>query len=147
MKNLSLSLPLVRALALCGGLWAQDTRGKISGTVTDAQGATVANASIAITNLGAGLTTSLRTGASGYYEAPLLLPGKYSVTVEMAGFKRLVRSGLNLGLGEQLLIDGHLEVGGTTESVTVTAEASILDTNSVTTGWAITHREVMDLPV
>jgi len=143
MKNLSLLVLTV----LCAGLWAQDTRGKISGTVTDPQGATVANASIAITNLGAGLTTSLRTGANGYYEAPLLLPGKYSVTVEMAGFKRLVRSGLSLGLGEQLLIDGRLEVGGTTESVTVTAEASMLDTNTVTTGRAITHREVMDLPV
>ena len=87
------------------------------------------------------------TNASGYYEAPLLLPGGYSVSVESSGFKKSLRSGITLGIGEQLQINVPLEVGGTTESVTITAEAPMLDTSSVSTGRAMTNREVMDLPV
>src|SRR5688572_25657614 len=66
---------------------------------------------------------------------------------ETAGFKRSVRSGLTLEIGERLQIDFQLDVGGTSESVTVSAEAPMLDTSTVSTGRAISHREVMDLPV
>ena len=126
---------------------AQDTRGNISGTITDAQAAVISGATVIVTNTGTNTAARLSTNASGYYEAPLLLPGTYSISVETAGFKRSVRSGLTLGLGEQLRIDFQLEVGGTTESVTVTAEAPILDTSTVRTGRVMSHREVMDLPV
>jgi hypothetical protein len=127
--------------------WSQDTRGAITGTVTDSQQAVVGGASVLITNVGTNTVARLTTNASGYYEAPLLLPGSYSVTVEMSGFKRSVRSGITLAIGERLQIDVPLEVGGTAESVTVSAEAPLLDTSSVSTGRAISHREVMDLPV
>ncbi|MGH9722248.1 MAG: carboxypeptidase regulatory-like domain-containing protein [Bryobacteraceae bacterium] len=126
---------------------AQDTRGNISGTVTDPQAAVVAGAAVIVTNTDTGTATRLTTNGSGYYEAPLLLPGRYSLTVESAGFKKSVRSGVTLGLSDQLQINITLEVGGTAESVTVTGEAPILDTSTVTTGRALTHREVMDLPV
>lgn len=126
---------------------AQDTRGTISGTVTDAQSAVIAGATVVVTNSGTGVSTRLTTNSSGYYEAPLLLPGTYTITVEMDGFKRMVRSGINLALSERLQVNFQLEVGGTTESVTVTAEAPMLDTSSVSTGRAMTHRDIMDLPV
>jgi hypothetical protein len=100
-----------------------------------------------VLNTGTNTSTSLVTNSSGYYEAPLLLPGTYSVTVEMAGFKRSVRSGITLGIGDRLQIDVGLEVGATAESVTISAEAPLIDTSSVSTGRSITHREVMDLPV
>ena len=61
---------------------AQDTRGNISGTVTDSQGAVISGAAVVVANTGTGTSTRLTTNASGYYEAPLLLPGTYSVTVE-----------------------------------------------------------------
>ena len=126
---------------------AQDTRGRISGTVSDSQAAVISGAVVAVTNTGTGTSTRLTTNNSGYYEAPLLLPGQYTVSVEMPGFKKLVRSGITLALSEQLTIDVQMEVGGTAESVTVTADAPMLDTSTVTTGRAMTHREVMDLPV
>lgn len=126
---------------------AQDTRGNISGTVTDAQAATISGASVTVLNTGTGMPARLTTNASGYYEAPLLLPGNYSVTVEMEGFKRMVRSGITLTLSERLQVNFQLEVGGVSESVTVTSEAPMLETSSVTTGRAMTHRELMDLPV
>ena len=126
---------------------AQDTRGSILGTVTDPQAAVIPGATVIVANTGTGTSTRLITNAGGYFEAPLLLPGSYSVTVETSGFKRSVRSGLNLELGERLQIDFQLEVGGTSESVTVSSEAPMLDTSTVSTGRAISHREVMDLPV
>ena len=128
-------------------LLAQDTRGGIAGTVTDSQKAVIAGASVLVSNTGNGTKTRLTTNLSGYYEAPLLLPGEYRVTVENAGFKKSVRSGITVGIGDRLQVDIALEVGGATESVTVTSEAPILDTSSVTTGRQMTHREVMDLPV
>ena len=126
---------------------AQETRGNISGTVTDSQAGIVPGASVTVTNTGTGSISRLETNANGYYEAPLLLPGNYSITIEQPGFKKLLRSGVTLGLGEQLQINIQLEVGAAAESVTVTAEAPMLDTNSASSGRAMTHREVMDLPV
>jgi hypothetical protein len=121
-------------------LAGQDTRGTISGTVNDPQGASIAGAAVQVTNTGTGATAKLVTNASGYYEAPLLLPGGYSVSVESSGFKKFLRSGITLGIGEQLQVNLLLEVGGTTESVTITAEAPMLDTSSVSTGRAMTNR-------
>ena len=126
---------------------AQDTRGGISGTVSDSQKAVIAGASVLVANTDNGTNTRLKTNGNGYYEAPLLLPGEYRITVENAGFKKSVRTGVTVGIGDRLQVDFSLEVGGTTESVTVTSEAPMLDTNAVTTGRSMTHREVMDLPV
>ncbi len=128
-------------------LAAQDTRGTISGSATDPQGATVAGANVTVANTGTGTVTKLTTNQSGYYEAPLLLPGIYSVSVESAGFKRAVQSRITLGLGDQLKINVQMEVGGVTESVTISSEAPMLDTSTVSTGRSMTNREVMDLPV
>ena len=137
------------AFVLCASafLHAQDSRGSIAGTVTDAQGATVAGAAVAVTNSDTNITARLTTNAAGYFEAPLLNTGSYSVAVEAPGFKRVVRSGLTLMMRDQLQINFQLEVGGTAESVTITAEAPLLDTSTVSTGRNVTHREIMDLPV
>jgi len=126
---------------------AQESRGSFVGTVTDSQNAVVPGAAVTIVNTGLGTTTKLVTNSSGYYEALLLLVGDYRITVEQSGFKKSVRSGIVLAIGDRLQIDFSLEVGGTTESVTITSEAPMLDTNAVTTGRQISHREIMDLPV
>lgn len=126
---------------------AQDTRGAISGTVTDTQKAVIAGAAVLVANTGTGTSTRLTTNSSGYYEAPLLLAGEYRITVENAGFKKSVRNGVTVGIGDRLQVDIVLEVGASAESITVTSEAPMLDTNSVTTGRSMTNREIMDLPV
>ncbi|MDZ4801007.1 MAG: carboxypeptidase-like regulatory domain-containing protein [Bryobacteraceae bacterium] len=143
----SFSLALVGLCMLASSIYAQDTRGNISGTLTDAQGASVTGAQITITNVATGTNVRLTTNAGGYYEAPLLLPGSYTVTAEMQGFKKTVRSGITLTLSEALQVNVQLEVGGTTESVTVSADAPMLDTASVNTGRSMTHQEILDLPV
>ena len=125
----------------------QETRGTFSGTVTDSSGAVIAGATLTVTNVGTRTVALATTNSTGYYEVPLLLPGNYEMTVESKGFKKLVRSGLVLGLGEQQKIDLTLEVGNATESVTVSAESPILDTSTTVSGKTLTTREVMDLPI
>ena len=128
-------------------LQAQDIRGNISGTVTDPGGAVIGGATVVVTNTETNISTSLETNASGYYLAPLLPGGQYQVTAEAKGFKRIVRPGVTLKMSEQIKIDITMEVGGVNESITISAESPILDTSTVTTGKALTTREIMDLPV
>ncbi|MEO7275638.1 MAG: carboxypeptidase-like regulatory domain-containing protein, partial [Vicinamibacterales bacterium] len=109
---------------------AQDTRGKISGTVRDSAGV-VPGAAITITNTDTDVSQSLTTNGSGYFEAPLLNPGIYTVSVQVPGYKAIRRDGLTLGVGEQVTVPLVLEVGQVTEEVVVTAETPLLDTASV----------------
>src|SRR5262245_52830864 len=135
-------------LALMPGfLCGQDIRGTISGTVTDAQGAQVVDAVVVVKNSDTNVSTTLSTNSSGFYEAPLLTPGPYQVTIEAHGFKKVNRPNLVLAMRAQLKIDVQLEVGAVTESVTITAESPILDTSTVSVGKALTTREIMDLPI
>ena len=137
----------ILAMFLTCCLSAQDTRGAISGVVTDPQGAVIAHATVTVTNTGTNTSEKLTTNSTGFYEARLLQPGSYSVTVDAGGFRQTVRSGLEVRLGQEVLINLQLSVGPSTESVTVTAEAPILETNSVSTGRALSTRDLMDLPV
>ena len=100
-------------LSIMAGLsQAQDIRGLISGTVTDPQGASVVGATVVVTNTDTNVLSTLTTNSSGFYEAPLLLPGPYQVSVEAHGFKKTIRSKLTLLMQDQLKIDLQLEVGG-----------------------------------
>lgn len=126
---------------------AQETRGTFSGTVTDSTGAAITGATVTVTNADTNAVFQAITNTTGYYEVPLLLAGNYQMTVASSGFKKLVRSGLTLGLGEQQKIDVTLEVGNASESVTVSAESPILDTSTTSSGKTLTTKEVMDLPV
>ena len=109
---------------------AQETRGNISGTVKDATGV-VPGATVTITSLDTRASQRLVTNGSGYFEAPLLQPGNYEITVAMTGFKTLTRSGLVLAVGQQMSLTLPLEVGQLVETVTVTAVTPLLDTTSV----------------
>ena len=87
-----------------------------------------------------------RTNETGYYEANLLLPGKYQVSAEMQGFKKTVRSGIILPISTRAEIDLQLAVGETAETVSVTAEAPLLEVGSISAGRVMENRSVMDLP-
>src|SRR5262245_57800239 len=85
-KMRSLSWALLLSLLVVFPASAQETRGNISGTVQDAEGV-VPGATVKITSVDTGASQQLVTNSRGYFEAPLLQPGNYSITVEMAGFK------------------------------------------------------------
>jgi hypothetical protein len=141
----TLWLCLLAALLPAGAL-AQETRGNISGTVRDPQGV-VPGASITITNVDTNISQRLLTNESGYYEAPLLNPGNYTVTVEMTGFRKATRANIALGVGQQVSVPFTLEVGAISEEVVVRAETPLLDTTSATTGANFDTHLVEALPM
>jgi hypothetical protein len=137
---------LLFAILLPGAAGGQETRGNISGTVRDDQGV-VPGASVTITNVETGVGQDRVTNGSGYYEAPLLNPGTYRVTVQMQGFKSAARTDIVLGVGAQVNVSFTLEVGAITEEVRVTAEAPLLDTNSVSSGANFDRNLIDALPM
>ena len=142
MKALRLVQWLVVFVVLGATALAQETRGTIAGRVVDEQGAPMPGVSVTVTNLDTNVSSSLVTNATGYYEAPLLLPGNYRITAGLDGFKTSVRAGIILSVGQQLDIPLTMEVGAISESVTVTGEAPMLDTSVVTTGQNLDRRSV-----
>ena len=126
---------------------AQESRGTIQGTVKDPQGATIADATVIVTNTEKGTVVNTKTNSTGHYIAPLLNPGNYTVAAEATGFKKVVRSGIFLETTDVRDVDFTLEVGAATESVTVTSEAPLVDVSHTDNGMAIDDRTVRDLPV
>jgi hypothetical protein len=109
-------------MGLCAaGVFAQEYRGTILGRINDPSGAAVAGASIEVKNEATNAVTNSSSNEAGNYQVPFLLPGNYSVTVELQGFKKVERKSVRVSTNEQLVLDFALEIGATTESVTVTA--------------------------
>ncbi|MDX2180325.1 MAG: TonB-dependent receptor [Bryobacteraceae bacterium] len=134
-------------LALCTVAWAQDFRGTIVGRVTDSTGASVATARVTATNVETGAVTTTQTSESGDYTLPGLAPGRYSLTVELAGFKKFVREAFTIEVQARPQIDVQLEPGDVQSSVSVSGEAPLLETATASRGGVITGRTLVDLPL
>ena len=139
-----ISLLLCLLAALCV---AQEFRATISGHVLDASGAAVPNVKIEAVNVGTNETTTASSDAGGAYTIPYLRPGAYKVTATAAGFKQAVRDNVILEAAQVLGMDIKLEVGAVTETVQVTAEAVLLQTQSATRSGIVTERQVADMPL
>lgn len=137
----------VTALLIVPALPAQDTRSMIFGRVLDPQAVEVAGARVVVANVDTGTSIATATNHTGYYEANLLLPGNYKVTAEFRGFKTTVRSGITLPAGARAEIDLTLELGAVTESVSVTADAPLVETSTATAGQVYNTRYIMSLPI
>ena len=135
-------LTVMAALPVAG----QEARGTILGRVTDPQGAVVPGASVAITNIETNSVSRTASNATGYYEVPLLPGGKYTISVELSGFKKTVRGPVELSVGSGLEINVELTVGNIAETVSVTGEAPLLETVSASGGRVIDTRQIMELP-
>jgi len=135
---------LVLALGACAH--AQSLRGSITGQVTDSTGAAISHASVLITNTDNGAITHGTSTSDGFYTAPNLLPGGYSVRVSASGFKTFERNGIQVQTQQNVTIDVKLEVGSTTEQITVTAAPPLIDTADASVGQVLTTDQVEDLP-
>jgi hypothetical protein len=128
-------------------LLAQRDLGTITGTITDAQGAAIPNAKITITEGATGLSYVVDTGTDGQYIRPALKPGTYSVEVEAQGFRRAKQENIVLTAGDRVGINLQLTVGEITQSVEVTADAPLLQTESTIVGANITSKQMVELPL
>ena len=117
------------------------------GTVTDASSAVVAGAKITITEMKTGVVHMVNTNESGNYEVPDLAPGQYEVAAEMQGFKRAVHSGVDVLVNTDTRINLVLQPGTAQETVIVTSELPILQTDRADIGQKISERQAEELPL
>jgi Carboxypeptidase regulatory-like domain/TonB dependent receptor-like, beta-barrel len=134
-------------LLTAGAALAQETRSSILGTVADPNGSVIPGATVTITNSETNVTTRLFTNHDGYYEAPYLLPGTYTVTVSAQGFKKFIRQGIELAIDSRIHVDVKLELGAATEEVTITDSAPLLETTSGSGSATLDQGQIMDLPM
>src|SRR5437762_3422353 len=115
--------------------FAQDTRtATVVGAVADSTGSVVPGAAVTITNVETSVVSKGVTSSEGSYYVAFLAAGVYDLTVEAAGFKKYVQSGLVLRAGETPRVDLQLEVGAVSESVRVSATNPLLETETATVG-------------
>jgi len=141
---------VVFLVALVAGgaiLLARESRASIAGTVTDPSGSVVAAAKLQLTNVDTGVSFQAASNDVGQYRFLFVNPGKYKLTTEMAGFRTFVRDGIQLQVSQTATIDIVLQVGSQAESVTVGAEAPLLEAEKADRGLVINNRNVVELPL
>jgi hypothetical protein len=126
---------------------AQVVGGTISGTVTDATGAAVANADVLVHNDETGNERRLKTGADGRYSAPSVPVGSYTVTVKADGFAEQSRSSIPLSVGQSQNVPILLSLAGVTQTVTVKDEPAVINTSTQQTAGLVDERQVKELPL
>ncbi len=131
---------------LCGGMGLLAQTAQITGRVTDSAGGIMAGATVAVINTETGVRRELVSNEEGYYTAPLLARGTYSLQARQAGFKEALRSGLSLDEGQVLRIDFTMEIGQVTERVEVSGAAPLLATESATVSTVVTNQKILDMP-
>ncbi|MEZ5355699.1 MAG: carboxypeptidase regulatory-like domain-containing protein [Bryobacteraceae bacterium] len=128
--------------------FAQTSTGQIAVTVLDPTGAVVPGATVTLTGSDTGeLVRTLTTDELGTATAPLLRPGAYTVAATHEGFKRLERSGVTLRVADALSLRLTLEPGGVTESISVTAQAELLEERTHSVGQVVDDRTMQQLPL
>jgi hypothetical protein len=138
---------LVLFVLMTGAMFGQADRGTLTGTVADAQGAVIAEARLELRNQDTGSVHETVTTATGNYSLVQLPAGTYELTVQFAGFKKYVQPGLAIQVAQSTRLDIVLEVGATTETVTVTAEATLLKTESAEQSYNIATARMNALPL
>src|SRR5690606_9293520 len=131
-KNLSLLILL--ALLSLGPLAAQEFRATLQGSVADQSGARIPGASVELTNIGTGAVQTSTANEAGLYAFQFLAPGAYRLSATSEGFKTNVVERVELDLGQNQRIDISLELGQVTETVEVTGEVSLIQTDDASTG-------------
>ena len=126
---------------------AQEFRGTVSGTIIDPNGAAIPDAQITVTETNTGTASKTVSDASGQYVVPFLLPGTYRLDVQREGFTTLSRTGITLQSSEHPIINLTLTVGATSQTVTATATAPLVDQANASVGQVISTRSVEDLPL
>jgi carboxypeptidase family protein len=126
---------------------AQQLYGSIVGTVTDTQGAATPGVTVVATNTGTALKVEAVTDTSGGYVLRNLLPGTYTLTANLTGFREHTEKGIPVQAGNPVRIDVKLEVGALTEVVEVVSETTLLKTEKADLGSQISAAAITNLPL
>lgn len=145
-KFTNILLAILTVFTLQIAIQAQTT-GSLSGTVTDPNGSVVAGASVTLNNAATGQQRKITTNDRGVFNFDLVSPGTYVVTVENTGFKKSVASNIVVSVSKETQLNIALEIGGTSETVTVTSGQEVINTSNPSLTNVINTRQVVDLPL
>ncbi len=137
---------LLALLATLPSAFAQ-VAAAISGRIGDSSGAGVSGAAVTLKNLETGISRSLTTDEAGHYRASSLPIGPYQIRAAKPGFKTEVRTGVNLTVGEEAVVNLRLEIGEFAQEVTVNEEIPLVNTSPSSTTGLVGEREIKDLPL
>ncbi len=140
---------LLLSLTVATSVAAQSTaiNGTLEGTVRDDQGGVLPGVTVTVSNVDTGDQRVVTTNESGLFRAPLLPLGTYRVLAELQGFKRFEQTGITLRAGQTAVIDVTLNVGEMQETITVTADAPLVDLGKIEQGRTLTQAEIKTLPL
>lgn len=141
------SLSLAAFLALEPRSFSQGITGSITGTATDPSGAPVAGAMVTIRQTGTDAIRTIMTSDAGSYRVTQLAPGTYSIQVEKAGFKTFLRKDVTLAIDQVAQIDVKLDIGSTQQTINVTSESPIIQTESSSVGLVVDSPTIQNTPL
>src|SRR3954463_4902466 len=151
---MSLATRLVTALAFAACLWAipssasaQAVTGTLLGNITDSSGGSVPGVTVTATEVQTSVARSTVSNEAGHYTFASLPNGKYTVSAELQGFKKVIRQNIDVEVNTTIRVDMTLEVGAMTESVTVAAESPVLQTDRTDTGRILDSKFISDMPL
>ena len=140
-------LTLIFALACTPEIFAQAQSGTIVGTLTDQSGGVIPGANVKLVNDETQFTRTTTTNAEGQYVAYSVPTGTYTITVEQAGFQKLVRSGVRLTAADTVTIDLQLTLGSVEQTVQVTAETPLLQSQTAAVSSLVTNQQMVEMPL
>lgn len=145
MRTVSSRLCLL--LLAAAPLAAQETRGEILGRISDPSGAAIPGAALRAVNTETNVQTAAASNATGDFVLPFLIPGTYNVTAEAKGFRTYVQQGITVQVNSKVTLNLTLPIGSASETVTVVAEAPLVDSASASLGSVVDERRVAQLPL
>jgi len=135
------------ALVIAPAATAQEFRGAITGRVNDRSGGVLPGVTVTATNVATNVGSTTTTNQEGLFTIPYLTPGRYTVVAELSGFKKSQREGLDVRIGDRLVVDMDLEVGQLEETVLVTAQSPLLEMGSASAGQVIDEKRIALMPL
>lgn len=145
MKRTTVGMLAVFCILLLGAACLEAQT--ISGNVTDASNASIAGAKVEVKNVGTNAMQTTVTDSQGRYTLPNLSIGEYELQASQQGFSTVVRKGITLAVGSQIVVDFSLPVGQVNQTVSVQGEASQVETSTTTVGAVVQPMQMVELPL
>jgi outer membrane receptor protein involved in Fe transport len=146
MKRFLISFILITTVAVCA--YAQTSRGIVSGTITDSNGAVIPGAEVILTNTGTSVTRTSTTNSEGFYRFDAVNLGDYTINVNAQGFGSITKTGITVNANQTSAVDAQLQPGNQEVTVEVSADAGAeLQTESAVRGGNITPVQITQLPI
>src|SRR5262249_16829429 len=143
MAHMHFRIVCLLALSSACRLWSQALSGTIVGTVTDSAGAVVPAAKVTLTNEGTHFVRGVATNGNGQFVASSVPTGNYTVAVEMHGFQKVVRQGVDLTAADTVTVDFKLTVGDVQQTIEVKEEAPLLQSQTAAVTQLITNQQIV----